>query len=198
MKPVIFYIDDEPHNLTVFEASMPDEWEICVFDNPMAAIDQLDIKKPWVVVSDQRMPSMTGVQFLEIVKKILPDSLRIIVTGYSDEELVVESVRKAQVFDYLKKPWDLNELISGLKRAIEYYVNASEAKKLQGPGYSRSKPCFRKKASREVLSSPATRCTSSTIICTLCNTSDAAYSTSYSAPSMSILRKSHLGIPSMI
>ena len=53
MKPVIFYIDDEPHNLTVFENSLPEEWEIVTFQNPLVALEALEKQAPWVIVTDQ-------------------------------------------------------------------------------------------------------------------------------------------------
>lgn len=131
MKPLIFYVDDEPHNLTVFEASLPDQWDIKTYDNPLDAIKDLEKYQPCVVVSDQRMPGMTGVSFLEVVKKIVPYAIRIIVTGYSDEDLVVESVRKAQVFDYIRKPWDPNDLQASINIAIEYFHSAQQSRQLQ-------------------------------------------------------------------
>ena len=120
-KPLIFYIDDEPNNLTVFEAGLPSEWEIRTFSNPLQALEALNQVSPAVVVSDQRMPGFTGVQLLELVKKVAPHAVRIIVTGYSDEDLVIESVRRAQVYDYLRKPWDADELEKSIRRAIELH-----------------------------------------------------------------------------
>lgn len=130
MKPIIFFVDDEPHNLTVFEAALPEEWDIYTFDNPMAALKEMEEVKPQVIVSDQRMPNVTGVQFLEIAKKVCVNAIRIIATGYSDEDLVVESVRKAQIFDYIKKPWDPNELEASIQRAIDFYAAEEEGRKL--------------------------------------------------------------------
>ncbi|MES2964668.1 MAG: response regulator [Bdellovibrionota bacterium] len=129
--PVIFYIDDEPHNLVVFEAACPDDWKVHVFENPMVALQKLDQIRPHVIISDQRMPGMTGVQFLEVAKKILPDAVRIIVTGYSDEDLVVESVRKAQIFDYIKKPWEVDDLLASLTRALDFQRADVATRRLQ-------------------------------------------------------------------
>lgn len=110
MKPIIVYVDDEPHNLTVFEAAMPSDWEVHVFDSPLKALEKINDLSPWVVLSDQRMPGMSGVSFLELVRKISPHTIRAIVTGFSEEDLVVESVRKAHIFDYIRKPWDVDDL----------------------------------------------------------------------------------------
>jgi two-component system, NtrC family, sensor kinase len=131
MKPLIYYIDDEPNNLTVMQAIIPSEWELKTFSDPKQALQALETESPWVILSDQRMPGMTGVAYLEIAKKIRPNAVRIIVTGYSEEDLVVESVRKAQIFDYLKKPWDPEEIEASLRRAIEFFRMTEEKKLLQ-------------------------------------------------------------------
>ncbi len=130
MKPILYYVDDDAHNLTVFEASLPDEWEIKTFSNPLKALETLDKDKPWVIVADQRMPGIKGVDFLEIAKKLTPHSVRIIVTGYSDEDLVIETVRKAQVFDYIRKPWDTDDLVARMQKAVEFYTMSREKEKL--------------------------------------------------------------------
>lgn len=121
MKPLVVYVDDEPINLTVFEAAMPEEWEIQVFDSPLKALDALTKLNPCIVVSDQKMPGMVGVNFLEIVKRTHPVTKRIIVTGYSEEDLVVDSIRKAGVHDYIRKPWDVEDLIHRLKSVMDTF-----------------------------------------------------------------------------
>jgi FixJ family two-component response regulator len=131
VKPVLFYVDDEPHNLVVFEAACPDEWDVRVFDSPGKALEALDATSPSVIVSDQRMPGLSGVQFLEISRKLRPEAVRIIVTGYSDEDLVVESVRRAQVFDYIKKPWEVDELLKSMRLAIDFQRTQSESRAFQ-------------------------------------------------------------------
>ncbi len=130
MKPIIFYVDDEKNNLTVFEASAPTDWEVHTFENPMQALEALEKISPWVIISDQRMPGITGVRYLELARKIHPDAIRIIVTAYSDEQLVMESVKKAQVYDYIKKPWDTDVLELSVRRAIEIYTKNIESQKL--------------------------------------------------------------------
>lgn len=121
MKPIILYVDDEAHNLTVFEAALPSDWEIHIFDNPLKALDFSAHNDIWVIVSDQRMPGMSGVNFLEILRKTHPHAKRVLVTGYSDEDLIIESVRKAQVHDYIRKPWDVDDLEHRMKKMVESY-----------------------------------------------------------------------------
>lgn len=121
MNRKIIYVDDEARNLTVFEASMPPEWKTHTFASVSEALEKLEDIDPAIVISDQRMPQMSGVEFLAVVKKVCPNAVRIIVTGYSDEDLVIDSVRQAQVFDYIRKPWDVDELEASLKRAFEHH-----------------------------------------------------------------------------
>lgn len=121
MKPLVVYVDDEPINLTVFEAAMPEEWEIQVFESPLQALDALTNLNPCIVVSDQKMPGMVGVNFLEIVKRTHPSAKRVIVTGYSEEDLVVDSIRKAGVHDYFRKPWDVEDLVHRLKSVMDTF-----------------------------------------------------------------------------
>ena len=126
MRPVIVYVDDEPMNLTVLEAALPSEWDIRTFDNPLKALDAMANINPWVVISDQKMPGMNGVSFLEIIKKTNPNAIRVLVTGYSDEDLVVDSVRKAQISDYIRKPWDVDDLEHRVRKLVDTYVLESE------------------------------------------------------------------------
>ncbi len=129
-KPILLYVDDEPQNLVVFEAALPEEWQVHTFTSAAQALEKIDAIQPQVIVSDQRMPGMPGVQFLEIAKKIVPHAVRIIVTGYSDEDLIVESVRKAHIFDYIRKPWDVDDLLASLQRALELQRAESQARSL--------------------------------------------------------------------
>lgn len=121
MKPLLVYVDDEPNNLVVFEASFGDDFQVQVFDSPLKTLEYCSQHEVGVVVSDQRMPGMTGVAFLEIIKKTNPYAQRVLVTGYSDEDLIIESVRKAQVHDYIRKPWDPDDLEHRLNKLFETY-----------------------------------------------------------------------------
>ncbi len=121
IKPTIMFVDDEPHNLAVFEAALPDCWDVKVFDSPLTAIEKVDELKPAIIVSDQRMPGMKGVKFLELAGKLVPSAVRILVTGYTDEDLIIESVRAAKIFDYIRKPWDVEELVKRLEAALAHH-----------------------------------------------------------------------------
>ena len=125
-RPIIYYIDDEPFNLTVFETMVPEEWNTKTFANPLKALEELMEDKPWVVLSDQKMPGTSGVKFLEMVKNLTPNAIRIIVTGFSDENLVVDSVRKACIYDYIKKPWNEDDFLASYE--TEMFLNNKNVK----------------------------------------------------------------------
>ena len=81
----VFYIDDEPSNLTALKRLFRDEaFEFITFDSPVEALNQMETLRPAVVISDQCMPKMLGTEFLERVKDIHSDSVRIILTGNAD------------------------------------------------------------------------------------------------------------------
>lgn len=117
----IVYLDDEVHQHIALECLIPDDWEIFCYDSPMEAIEAVTQMKPALVISDQRMPQMQGFKFLEMVKTISPESVRIITTGYNDENSIVESIRAAQIYDYIIKPWDAEKLLASLERAMSFH-----------------------------------------------------------------------------
>lgn len=129
MKPIVIYVDDEPRNLTVFEAALPEDWEVLTFDSAVNALQTMKKIKPWVIVSDQRMPMMTGLEFLEVASQLVPDAQRIVVTGQTEEATIVELVRRAKIYDYITKPWDADDLETRLAKAIELFQAIQERKR---------------------------------------------------------------------
>jgi FixJ family two-component response regulator/class 3 adenylate cyclase len=128
MKPVIIYVDDEPHNLTVFEASLPEQWEVHLYDSAVSALKDLRQIKPWVIVSDQRMPLMSGLEFLELAVQLVPEAMRIVVTGQTTEQTTIQLIRRCKIFDYITKPWDSLDMCGRLESAISLYRAELERK----------------------------------------------------------------------
>ncbi len=118
-KPLIFYVDDEVRNLSLMEMMLSDQYDIRCFESGIEAIKLLKELNPTVIITDQRMPAMTGLEFLEVSSQILPDSPRIIVTGQTDEETMIKLVRQTQIFDYITKPVREDELINSIAKAVE-------------------------------------------------------------------------------
>ncbi len=83
-----------------------------------------------VIISDQRMPQMTGVEFLGEARKLVPDAIRILLTGYADIEASIAAINQGAVFRYLSKPWQDDELLATIAEAVEHYQLVSENKRL--------------------------------------------------------------------
>ncbi|WP_210465726.1 adenylate/guanylate cyclase domain-containing protein [Rufibacter roseolus] len=119
-KPSILYIDDEEDNLVVFKSAFRRHYNVHTAKSGEEGLEILKSLDASLVITDQRMPRMTGVQFL----KNLPedkDTIRMILTGYSDMESVVEAINTGQVYRYIVKPWDKEELKITLDNAIEAF-----------------------------------------------------------------------------
>src|SRR5690554_3252481 len=124
----VLYVDDEPNNLVSFKATFRLKYDV---DTAISGADAIEIikKKPIeIIITDQRMPEMTGVEFLERVIEINPEPMRILLTGYADMNAVVEAVNKGKIFHYLSKPWSEEELDETIKRAYEVYAERKKIK----------------------------------------------------------------------
>ena len=94
------------------------------------AIQILRSKKINIIISDQRMPNVTGVEFLEMVIKEFPDPIRILLTGYADIQAVIEAINRGQVYRYVRKPFVVQELTIIIADAYELYSLREENKEL--------------------------------------------------------------------
>lgn len=121
-KITVLYVDDEQNNLFSFKATFRVKYNVLTAISGDEALKILDEKPVHIVITDQRMPEMTGVEFLEIVLKKYPDPMRILLTGYADMGAVVDAVNKGKIFHYLAKPWNEEELDLTINRAYEKYL----------------------------------------------------------------------------
>ncbi len=119
--PTILYVDDEEHNLTVFEATFEDYYDVRTAESARQAFRILQNEPIHVLVTDQRMPEMTGVQLLEAVIDEYPEIVRLILTGYADMDAVVKAINSGRVYHYATKPWRERELKIVLDRAVANY-----------------------------------------------------------------------------
>jgi class 3 adenylate cyclase len=117
----ILYVDDETHNLTSFVATFRREYQIYTATNGNDAIDIMRSNEIKLVITDQRMPEMTGIQLLEKISPEFPDSIRMILTGFSDIEVIIEAINSGRVFRYITKPWDENELRMTIENARQLF-----------------------------------------------------------------------------
>lgn len=119
---VIFCVDDQIENLFLFKNLCPRDWEVHTFSSAEQALLSLNEKKPWVILSDYRMPKMSGVEFFKATLSKWPKARRIMVTAFNDEDVFIESLRKGQITDFLKKPWDPKEVLERIDEAIKQYL----------------------------------------------------------------------------
>lgn len=118
----VLYVDDEPNNLISFKANFREFFDIYTADSAEAGRKCIEKNEIHVLITDQRMPIQNGVQFLESIVKEKPQIIRIILTGYADLETVVEAINKGQIYKYIIKPFDFDDLKSTIESAFDQYV----------------------------------------------------------------------------
>lgn len=129
-KIVILYVDDEENNLFSFKATFRIKYKVLTAISGDEAMKILSEQRVDVIVTDQRMPGMTGVEFLEKVLEKYPEPMRILLTGYADMNAVIDAVNKGKIFHYLSKPWNEEELDMTIVRAYETYLEKEKIKAL--------------------------------------------------------------------
>lgn len=121
MSPYVLFVDDEESNLIVWEAASANRWPVKVARSGEEALQILGRHEVAVVLADQRMPRMTGVELLEKVRYRHPDTVRILITAYSDIDAAVDAINRGQVRRYLRKPCPLPELFGEIEEAMDLY-----------------------------------------------------------------------------
>jgi putative two-component system response regulator len=117
----ILIVDDEESILNAFKRILADEdYEIHTAHNGLEGLNKLRAaQKPFsLIISDQRMPVMNGVQFFTQAKDIFPDAVRILLTGYADTEAIIDAINKGGVHLYFTKPWREEELLFHIKQSL--------------------------------------------------------------------------------
>jgi signal transduction histidine kinase/CheY-like chemotaxis protein len=118
----ILYVDDEPDNLRVFELTFRREFSILTANSAEQGMEVFNANPVAVVLSDQRMPGTTGVEFLSRVRNLDPDSVRILVTAYGDVEILGNAINDGSIYRYIPKPWEPEDMRLTLRRAIETFA----------------------------------------------------------------------------
>ncbi len=129
-KELILYVDDEEKHLDSFKIVFRKDYDVLVAKSAAEGLELLENNDVRLVITDQRMPSMTGVDLLERISNLYPEITRIILTGYSDVEAIISAINKGRVFRYITKPWDKEELKETIDFALEAYKLKSENKEL--------------------------------------------------------------------
>lgn len=120
MDPVLI-VDDEKDNLEAIRRLLRNQYEVTICSSPVEALKLIVKTEYHVIVSDQRMPEMSGVELLEKVKTVCPNTTRILLTGYTDIESVISAINRGNIYRYVAKPWDPEDLRQTLRQANEAY-----------------------------------------------------------------------------
>jgi len=117
----ILYVDDEEQNLISFKATFRRDYKIYTAKSGIEGIEMIRNNKINLIITDQRMPEMTGIQFLEKIIPEYPETIRMILTGFSDIEVIIDAINTGRIFRYISKPWDHNELKMTIENARQLY-----------------------------------------------------------------------------
>jgi sigma-B regulation protein RsbU (phosphoserine phosphatase) len=124
----ILYIDDEEQNLISFRSTFRRDYHIHVATSGKEGLEIMEKHHIQLVITDQRMPDMTGIEFLEQIVPLYPDCMRMIMTGFSDMEAIIQAINKGNIYRYISKPW--NRLKMNIDSALEVYNLKSQNKHL--------------------------------------------------------------------
>lgn len=117
----ILFVDDESNNLVSFRATFRREYTVLTASSAREGMALLRDHEVHLIITDQRMPEMTGVEFLEKIIPSYPEMIRMIITGFSDIEAVIDAINKGQVYRYINKPWDEREMRMTIENARQLY-----------------------------------------------------------------------------
>src|ERR1700733_10620841 len=120
--PLVLSVDDERGNRVVFEQSLSAEFNVVTAQHAAEALEMLAVNDVAVIVSDMRMPAMSGDELLRIVKEKYPQIIRMVVTAYADVEPILRAINEGLVARYIVKPWIRTELVQVLRWAIEAWT----------------------------------------------------------------------------
>lgn len=126
----ILVVDDEADILSSLKRLFSRKFKVFTASSAEDAIEVMKSNYIQVIISDERMPDISGTEFLSIVKNIFPDTARLILTGYADIDAVVNAINEGSVFRYINKPWNIKELEAAVEQAFEKHILTMENKAL--------------------------------------------------------------------
>jgi signal transduction histidine kinase len=130
-RPTLVMVDDEPEVLRSLHDLFRLDYRVLTYDRAVDALEALaDLDDVAVIVSDQRMPEVSGVAFLEAAERVHPDATRLLVTGFADIKAVIDAINQGHIARYITKPWDAEELIAVVRKAAEQHALIVEKNRL--------------------------------------------------------------------
>jgi response regulator RpfG family c-di-GMP phosphodiesterase len=126
----VLYVDDEVHNLNAFKASFRRLFNVFIAESAVEGRIILESQDINIIITDQRMPVTTGIEFLESIIPDFPEPIRILLTGYADINAVIDAINRGQVYKYIQKPWMDDDLRINIEKAFEIYSLRKENREL--------------------------------------------------------------------
>lgn len=127
----VLVVDDETEILQSLRGLLRLEYDVHTSQDPLEALNIFRRRPIHVVMSDQRMPQMTGAQLLSQMQEERPEVVRILFTGYADIQAVIDAVNEGRIFRYISKPWEPEELLALVRQAcVEYRYHAERERLL--------------------------------------------------------------------
>src|SRR5687767_8250777 len=127
----ILVVDDEADNLDAFRFNFKKAFQILTASGGEEALKVLESTDVAVIVTDQRMPKMSGLELLRAARPVRPDAVGIILTAYTDVDVLIEAINLGQIYRYITKPWDGKEVRGILSQAIERFHLVRENRRLE-------------------------------------------------------------------
>ena len=131
MNDTILYIDDDLSNLLVLKATCTGELNVITASSGEEGLEILSKQEVAVLLVDQRMPGMTGVEVFEATRDLYPDTIRILITAFTDLSEAIAAINRGHIRRYLRKPWEPHELKAALREAVEIYQTRKKITSLE-------------------------------------------------------------------
>lgn len=117
----ILAVDDEPANLNLLKRTFHRDYELLFAEDGVRGLEVMEKHHVDLIITDQRMPRMTGIEMLSRSREILPDAVRIVLTAYTDVNYIIEAINLGHVYRYIVKPWAPDELRTTIEQGLDYY-----------------------------------------------------------------------------
>jgi DNA-binding NtrC family response regulator len=130
-EPAVLIVDDEPRVLDALEAVLAADFRVLRASGGEAALERLAAEDVAVIVTDHRMPGMTGVELLRRSQDVAPDAVRIVLTAYTDIDSLMDAINTGRIYHFIAKPWDPHELSVIVRRAAERHELARDNARLR-------------------------------------------------------------------
>lgn len=116
-RPVVLYVDDEAGNLAAFNAAFRRDFDVRLAQGANEALEALNQERIDVMITDQRMPSMTGIDLVRTTKESHPEVVKMILTGFADHDVVLAALNEGLVYRFFEKPWNPSMIVREVQGA---------------------------------------------------------------------------------